>query len=58
MKKLVDPESWELAEYFLTDYTHTQQHVEDLAGAIQQAVEDYFLMHDKELLEIDRSKKQ
>lgn len=40
-RPLVDPKTYELAEYFLQDITHTEDEVWDLARVIQQAIEDW-----------------
>lgn len=39
---MFDEKSYELAEYFLADRSHTSENLKELAYAIQNSVEDYF----------------
>lgn len=41
-RPLVDPMSFELAEHFLQDHSHCDDHTWGLAAAIQTAVEEWF----------------
>ena len=43
--RLYDPACGELARYFLSEEAHTEEQVRDLAGDIQEAIEDWFLFH-------------
>jgi hypothetical protein len=45
-KKSYDQACFDLAEYFLIDEPRLQDKCSDLATAIQQAVEDWFALHE------------
>lgn len=46
-KTLFDQRCWDLALYFLQDSTHAAQDVNDLAGEIQETVEDFMNAFEK-----------